>query len=112
MKKYVIEREIPGIGSLKPEEYRMGAAQSNEALEKLGPDIRWLESFVTADKTFCVYLAKDEKVIRQHAEMSGFPANKITEVVTMMDATTADCFQGSDLKDRAMAALCDGSAEV
>jgi|SRR4051794_24513366 Protein of unknown function (DUF4242) len=90
MKKYIIEREIPGIGSLKPEEYRAAAAKSNQALAKLSPAIEWIESFVTADKTFCVYRAEDEMVIRKHAELSGFPANKITEVNSRIDPCTAD----------------------
>ena len=64
------------------------AAKSGEALHQLGPDIQWVESFVTADKTFCVYLAKDEAIIRKHAEISGFPATKITEVRKTIDPTT------------------------
>lgn len=89
MKKYMIEREIPKVGSLGPAQLREAAAKSNEALGQLGPDIQWLESFVTADKTFCVYLAKDESIIQRHAELSGFPANKITEIGTAIDPTTA-----------------------
>jgi hypothetical protein len=69
VKKFVIEREIPKIGSLKPEQFRAAAAKSNEALRQLGPDVQWLETFVTADKTFCIYLAKDEAIIRRHAEL-------------------------------------------
>jgi hypothetical protein len=68
---------------------REAAAKSNSVLKQLGPDIQWLESFVAADKTFCVYLAKDEAIIHQHAEMSGFPASKITEINKMIDPTTA-----------------------
>jgi hypothetical protein len=90
MKKYVIEREIPGIGSLTPEEYRAAAAKSNQVLQQLSPDVEWVESFVAADKTFCVYRAKDEAVIRKHAELSGFPANKITEITTRIDPCTAN----------------------
>jgi hypothetical protein len=67
-----------------------GAAEtSNDALSELGPDIQWVESFVAADKTFCVYLAKDEAIIHKHAEISGFPASKITEIIGMIDPTTA-----------------------
>ena len=88
MKKYMIEREIPKVGSLQQDQLRAAAAKSNEALREIGPDVQWLESFVTADKTFCVYLAKDEAIIRKHSEISGFPANKITEVRKMIDPTT------------------------
>lgn len=90
MKKYMIEREIPKVGNLEGEALRQAAAKSNQVLQQLGPDIQWLESFVAADKTFCVYLAKDEGVIRQHAELSGFPATKITEIGKMIDTTTAE----------------------
>lgn len=89
MKKYVIEREIPKIGSLTPEQLQAGAAKSNEALRKLGPDIQWQESYVTADKLFCVYLAENEEIVKQHANVSGFPATKITEVKVVIDPTTA-----------------------
>jgi hypothetical protein len=89
MKKYVIEREIPAVGTLEREQLRDAAAKSNEALRQIGPDIQWLESFVAADKTFCVYLAKDEKVIQRHAELSGFPATKITEISRIIDPATA-----------------------
>src|SRR6266700_7140020 len=80
MKKYIIEREIPKVGTLEGEQLREAAAKSNQVLDQLGPDIQWSESFVTADKMFCVYLAKDEAIIRQHAELSGFPATKVTEI--------------------------------
>lgn len=89
MKKYVIEREIPKIGTLDPQQVRQAAGKSNDVLAQLGPDIQWQESFVTADKLFCVYLAKDEEIIRKHAELSGFPATKITEVGRTIDPTTA-----------------------
>jgi Protein of unknown function (DUF4242) len=87
--KYIIERDLPKVGSLEREQLRDAAKTSNVALAKIGTDIQWVESFVTADKTFCVYLAKDESVIRRHAELSGFPASKITEVRRMIDPTTA-----------------------
>jgi hypothetical protein len=90
MKKYIIEREIPKIGSLKQEQLREGAAKSNQVLCDLGPDIQWQESFVTGDKMFCVYLTNDEALIRQHAELSGFPATKVTEIVKTIDPTTAN----------------------
>jgi hypothetical protein len=89
MRKFIIERELPAVGSMEREQLRGAAAKSNEALAELAPDIPWVESYVAADKTFCVYLAKDEDVIRRHAEISGFPANKITEVRRMIDPTTA-----------------------
>jgi hypothetical protein len=90
MKKFMIERDIPKVGTLEGEHLRVAAAQSNQALRQLGPDIQWLESFVTADKTFCVYLAKDEAIIREHAKLSGFPANKVTEIGKEIDPTTAE----------------------
>jgi hypothetical protein len=89
MKKYIIERQIPKVGTLEREQLREAAAKSNQALHQLGPDIQWLESFVAADKTFCVYLAKDEMIIHRHAERSGFPATKITEISKTIDPSTA-----------------------
>jgi hypothetical protein len=89
MKRYVIEREIPKVGTLERQQLKEAAAKSNDALSKLAPDIQWVESFVAADKTFCIYLAKDEAVIHRHAELSGFPASKITEIGKKIDPTTA-----------------------
>ena len=88
LRKFIIERDIPKVGTLEREQLRGAAAKSNATLRQLGPDIQWLESFVAADKTFCVYLAKDESIIRKHAEMSGFPASKITEIRKMIDPST------------------------
>jgi hypothetical protein len=88
LRKFIIERDIPSVGSLEREQLRGAAAKSNAVLNQLGPDIQWVESYVAADKTFCVYLAKDEDIIRKHAEISGFPATKITEVRKMIDPTT------------------------
>jgi Protein of unknown function (DUF4242) len=88
LRKFIIERDIPAVGSLEREQLRGAAAKSNEVLRELGPDIQWLESFVAANKTFCVYLAKDEAIIQKHAEISGFPATKITEVRKMIDPST------------------------
>lgn len=88
MKKYIIERDIPTVGSLEREQLREAAAKSNSVLQQLGPDIQWQESYVAADKTFCVYLAKDEAIIHKHAQLSGFPATKITEIGKMIDPTT------------------------
>jgi hypothetical protein len=88
LSKFIIEREIPAVGSLDREQLRGAAAKSNEVLHELGPDIQWLESYVTADKLFCVYLAKDEALIKKHAELSGFPATHITPVRKTIDPTT------------------------
>ena len=90
MKRYIIERDIPAVGSIEGQALRDAAAKSNDALASLAPDIQWLESFVADDKTFCVYLAKDEAVIHEHARRSGFPASKITEVRRTIDPTTAE----------------------
>ena len=89
MRKFIIEREIPAVGSFERQQLKEAAQKSNDVLKQLGPEIQWVESYVAADKTFCVYLAKDEAIIRKHAELSGFPANKITEVRKMIDPTTA-----------------------
>jgi hypothetical protein len=89
MQKFIIERNIPDVGSLERAQLKEAAAKSNEALAQLAPDIQWVESYVADDKTFCVYLAKDEALIRRHAELSGFPANKITRVSKTIDPTTA-----------------------
>jgi hypothetical protein len=89
MRRFIIERDIPQIGSAERDALRAAAQKSNSVLAELAPDIQWVESYVAADKTFCVYLAKDESLIRKHAEMSGFPATKITEVPKMIDPTTA-----------------------
>jgi hypothetical protein len=89
MRKFIIEREIPQVGTFEREALRAAAAKSNEVLRQLGPDIQWVESYVAEDKTFCVYLASDEAIIRKHAEISGFPATKITEVKKSIDPTTA-----------------------
>ena len=88
LRKFIIERDIPAVGSLDREQLRGAAAKSNDALRQLAPDIQWVESYVAGDKTFCVYLAKDEGVIHKHAEISGFPATKVTEVRKMIDPTT------------------------
>ncbi len=88
MKKFVIERELPGIGGLGNEELKGAARKSNAALAKLGGKAEWLHSFVVADKTFCIYLAEDEAAVREHEKLSGFPANKINEVKNMIDPST------------------------
>lgn len=88
LRRFIIERDIPGVGSLERDQLRGAAAKSNEVLNDLAPDIQWIESYVAGDKTFCVYLAKDEEIIRQHAATSGFPATKITEIRKIIDPTT------------------------
>lgn len=89
LRRFIIERDIPEVGSFEREQLRAAAAKSNEVLARLAPDIQWVESYVAENKTFCVYLAKDEETIRRHAEMSGFPATRITEIRRMIDPTTA-----------------------
>ena len=89
LRKFIIERDIPQVGSFEREQLKGAAEKSNGVLRQLGPDIQWVESYEAGDKTFCVYLAKDESIIKQHAEISGFPATKITEVRKMIDPTTA-----------------------
>lgn len=89
LKRFVIEREIPQVGSFEQEQLRDAARTSNDALGKLAPKVQWDHSYVAADKTFCVYLADDEDTIRRHAELSGFPATVITEISTIIDPTTA-----------------------
>jgi hypothetical protein len=89
LQKFIIERDIPEVGTFEREQLRQAAARSNDVLRQLGPDIQWVESYVADNKTFCVYLAKDEAIIRRHAEISGFPATKVTAVKKMIDPTTA-----------------------
>jgi hypothetical protein len=88
LRKFIIERDIPQVGTLERDQLREAAAKSNSVLNQLAPDIQWVESYVAENKTFCVYLAKDEQIIRKHAELSGFPATKVTEVRRMIDPTT------------------------
>jgi hypothetical protein len=89
MKKFLIEREIPGIGTFEREQLREAAAKSNDVLRQLGPKIQWVESYVAADKLFCVYMAEDEALIHQHAEISGFPATTVTDISKTIDPATA-----------------------
>lgn len=89
MQKYVIEREVPGIGSQPYAELQGAAQASNDALSTLAPRAQWQESFVTADRIYCVYLAEDEQAIHEHAELSGFPATRISRVDTVLDPTSA-----------------------
>ncbi len=89
MKKYLIERAIPSVGTMEREQLRQAAAKSNQVLHQLGPQIQWVESYVSADKLFCIYLAEDEALIHRHAQISGFPATKVTEISKTIDPTTA-----------------------
>lgn len=89
MKRFVIERELPGIGASSHAQLRTAAETSNEALARLAPDVQWLHSYVGDDRTFCVYLARDEELIREHAALSGFPATRIHEVRAVFDPCTA-----------------------
>jgi len=88
MKRYIIERDIPGIGSAEREALRDAAKKSNGVLAELAPKIQWIESYVAGDKTFCVYMARDEEVIQEHARRSGFPATTVTEIRKIIDPTT------------------------
>ena len=90
MPKYVIEREIPGAGNLSPGDLQGISQKSCSVLQNLGPQIQWVQSYVTDDKVYCVYIAPSEDMIRTHAQQGGFPANKISEVKTVIDPTTAE----------------------
>jgi hypothetical protein len=90
MPKFVIEREIPGAGKLSPRDLKAISKKSCGVLSSLGPSVQWIESYVTADKLYCVYIAADESLVRRHAELGGFPANKISAVATVIDPTTAE----------------------
>lgn len=90
MPKYVIERELPGAGKLSSQEIQGISQKSNQVLEALGPQIQWVESYVTDDKIYCVYLSPNEELIKKHAQQGGFPANKISEVKRTIDPTTAE----------------------
>ena len=89
MKRYLIERDIPGVGNLSAGQLKGVAAKSNGVLARLAPKVQWLESFVAADKTFCVYLAESEALVFEHAELGGFPVTKVTEVPTVISPMTA-----------------------
>ena len=89
MPKFVIEREIPGAGKLTPEQLQGVSQKSCSVLRELGPQIQWVQSFVTDNKIYCIYISPDEETIRRHAEMGGFPANSIQEVRGVIDPTTA-----------------------
>jgi hypothetical protein len=88
--KYVIERDFAGAGNLSPQELHAIAQKSCSVLKDQGPEIQWLHSYVTADKIYCVYIAPNEDLIRQHAQQGGFPANRISEIKSVIDPTTAE----------------------
>jgi hypothetical protein len=90
MPKYVIERELPGAGKLSADELRSISQKSNSVIAELGPDVKWLQSYVTDDKIYCVYAASDEDIIQEHARCGGFPANRISKVAAVIDPTTGD----------------------
>jgi len=90
LKKYIIERNLEGVGNSSEEDFRKMTGSSNEVLRNLGPDIQWRESYVTGDKVYCVYLAKDENILRDHAKQANFPIDKISEVKTVLDPTTTN----------------------
>jgi len=90
MPQFVIEREMPGVGQLGPADLRSASQTSCSVLKNLGPEIQWVQSFVTDDKIYCVYRAPNEELIRQHAEEGGFPANSISQVRNVIDPTTAE----------------------
>jgi hypothetical protein len=90
MPKFIIEREVPGAGKLSPAEVQAISQKSCSVLREMGPQIQWLESYVTADKIYCVYIAPSEAAVREHATKGGFPANKVSQVKRIIDPTTAE----------------------
>ena len=90
MPKFVIERDLPGAGKLSPAEMKGVAQKSCSVLRELGPSVQWMQSYVTADKIYCVYIAPDEAAVRKHAQLGGFPANKISRVMSVIDPTTSE----------------------
>lgn len=89
MKRFLIERNIPGVDKLNREQLKGAACTSNDALAKLAGKVQWVQSYVVEDKTMCVYLAESEALVQEHAKLSGFPANKVTEIKTVIDPMTA-----------------------
>jgi hypothetical protein len=90
MPKFIIEREIPGAGKLSPADLQAISQKSCSVLRELGPQIQWVQSFVTQDKIYCVYVAPDENLVREHARQGGFPANSVARVMTVIDPTTSE----------------------
>ena len=95
MPKYVIEREIPGAGNMTPQDLQGASQKCCSVLRNLGPEIQWVQSYVTDDKLYCVYIAPNEELIREHAQQGGFPANRISEIKSIIDPTTAEAKQQS-----------------
>jgi hypothetical protein len=92
--KYLIEREIPGVGKFTSQQLQGASQTSCGVLQKLGPQIQWLESYVTDEKLYCVYIAPNEEIVREHAKLGGFPANRVSEIKTIIDPTTAEKHKG------------------
>ena len=90
MPKFVIERDIPGAGNFTAADLKMISQKSCGVLSSLGPSVQWVHSYVTADKIYCIYLAADESLVRRHAELGGFPANRISRVADIIDPSTAE----------------------
>lgn len=90
MPKYVIERDLPGAGQLTPQQLQAVSQKSCGVLRNLGPEIQWLHSYVTPEKIYCIYIAPNEKLIREHASQGGFPANRISEIKSVIDPTTSE----------------------
>ncbi|MEQ1354564.1 MAG: DUF4242 domain-containing protein [Candidatus Acidiferrum sp.] len=90
MPKYLIEREVPGVGNLSAQDVQGLSQKSCSVLQNMGPQIQWVQSYVTGDKIYCVYIAPNEDMIREHAKQGGFPANRISEIKSMIDPTTAE----------------------
>ena len=90
MPKYIIEREMPKVGTLTKQELQAASQKSCSVLQKLGPQVQWVESFVTDDKLYCIYIAPNEEAVREHARQGGFPASRISAVRTIIDPTTAE----------------------
>ena len=95
MPKYLVEREIPGAGNLSQSDLQNISQTSCGVLEKMGPQIQWVQSYVTGDKVYCVYISPNEEMIREHAQQGGFPANRISEIKSVIDPTTAEKKQGA-----------------
>jgi hypothetical protein len=98
MPKYLIEREIPNAGALSGDELRAISQRSCRVLQELGPSIQWMESYVTEDKITCVYIAPNPEIVREHARLGGFPADRVLEVQTIIDPTTAEAHEMAELR--------------
>jgi len=90
MPKYLIEREIPGSGKLTPQELQAVSQKSCSVLKQMGPQIQWVHSYVTGDKIYCIYIAPDEEMVREHAKQGGFPANRVSQITAIIDPATAE----------------------